>query len=55
MLLMLVFSMANKICGFGAVGNDQAAFDNLIQRTEESYQHDRGRSLLRAAFPDWTD
>ncbi len=37
------------------LGYDQTAFDAMMQRTTESYQKDRGRSLLKAAFPDWSD
>ena len=37
------------------LGYDQTAFDTMLQRTAESFQKDRGRSLLRAAFPDWSD
>ena len=37
------------------LGYDQTAFDNMIERTTKSYQEDGGRSLLKAAFPDWSE
>ncbi len=39
----------------GELDYDQTALDTMIRRTSESYEKDRGRSLLKAAFPDWPE
>ncbi|MCH8806631.1 MAG: CHAT domain-containing protein [Planctomycetes bacterium] len=47
------FKSLSAVCA--KLGYDQTALNAMLQRTRESYQKDRGRALLTAAFPDWSD